>query len=191
LQPIGQHALGLGETFPDGDAGHPFEAGDLPYGEVPPVVGGDREAQVLGEIEDGPSEVLGLVTERDRFFGARRWVVHALGALVLQGDEAARAAGVGEKGGVGDPVEPGREAGLALEPGKRRPGLAIGLLGEVGGQVRIAAGEAVEDAVDGTVGPLHQSLGRVRVTVGGGPQEAQLFAAPQRAARGGDRERSG
>src|ERR1700730_18424500 len=40
---------------------------------------------------------------------------------------------------VGDAAQPGRELGLAVKAGEGVPGLAVGLLGQVGGQVGVAA----------------------------------------------------
>ena len=51
---------GPGQTFADGGSRHPFEAGDLPHRQAAPVAGGDGEAQVVGQGEDGASEALAV-----------------------------------------------------------------------------------------------------------------------------------
>jgi uncharacterized protein len=78
-----------------------------------------------------------------------------------------------EKRRIGDPVQPCEQLRAPVETSKRRPGLLVGLLCQVGGEISIRA-QPEKRRVNSRVGPLDHDLGCLAITLPDSLEKALL-----------------
>ncbi len=151
-----EELLGVVEAGADGADGAADDVADCLVAEAVDLVEGDDCAVLEGEFLEGVVELLLQFAHEGVFVGVGlgdELVDEARGVVLVvhlfEAEEAAEAvfAQVRESGVESDAVEPGEEAGVALEAPDGLECLDEGVLGEVCGVLAVG-GEVVDDGVD-------------------------------------------